>query len=351
MLLFRLAWVTSWLSLLLTSSQSLLRSSDYRLATESEKDFIPLDSLGEMPELLAPTFPLTTQLNSLDSVTFQPSLTLSGPQPVRQRTGRSPHSKGQWVAWQNSLENRSCPSTVKSQEVVPEILSTFSVDVPQEHSADLSLPQRIGKIIKGLFDWSGLLSPKAATEPSGHLVTVTASVDRRVLQAKFIKQGVSGENRSSKQKGKVENLADEMPFQVWVNGKAIAQLSQQHQAEAIAQSFKNALSKPDFEPLNLKPALLNEKPAILMGDRLLLVVEQSLVAEQTANRELLAINWTNNLRSALGVVPLDLAQAQEKMYGLVETRSQFEGLASWYGGYFHGRMHQCSKNISQSQDG
>jgi rare lipoprotein A len=36
--------------------------------------------------------------------------------------------------------------------------------------------------------------------------------------------------------------------------------------------------------------------------------------------------------------PLELADAQERMYNLVETSNKVEGRASWYGHYFNGRL-------------
>lgn len=321
MFLFRLAWVTSCLGLSLASSQSLLRFSDYRSTAGLAKRFVPFDFYEERRESFAWNISLASQTKSANSQGAPSSLIASAVRPGRKVTTQTE----QFI----SMPDRACKSTTKDPEIVPEILSTFSVEIAQEQSANLSLPQKIAQIFKGLFEWSELLSSQAEAESSGYVVTVTSRVNQQPSQTTLIKQGAQWLNSSA---------TERVPFQVWVNGREIAQFSQQHQADVVAQSLQNALSKPDFEPLKLKPALIDEKPSIVMGDRLLFVVDRSLVAEQTINRELLAINWTNNLRAALDTPLLDLAEAQQEMYGLVETRSQFQGLASWYGGYFHGRM-------------
>ena len=56
------------------------------------------------------------------------------------------------------------------------------------------------------------------------------------------------------------------------------------------------------------------------------------------SQDLLTVEWTNNLRKALGAEPLPIAEAQAQMYGLVETPRKLQGTASWYGPYFHGRL-------------
>jgi rare lipoprotein A len=66
-------------------------------------------------------------------------------------------------------------------------------------------------------------------------------------------------------------------------------------------------------------------------------VDEALAETLKRNPELLAIEWTNNLRMALGKKPFPLAEAQRRMYNLVETSKTFQGRASWYGTIFHGR--------------
>ncbi|HTL89550.1 MAG TPA: septal ring lytic transglycosylase RlpA family protein, partial [Leptolyngbya sp.] len=46
----------------------------------------------------------------------------------------------------------------------------------------------------------------------------------------------------------------------------------------------------------------------------------------------------NNLRIALGQPSIPLADAQVEMHQLATTDSSIDGMASWYGPYFHGRQ-------------
>ncbi|NEQ21809.1 MAG: septal ring lytic transglycosylase RlpA family protein, partial [Microcoleus sp. SIO2G3] len=62
-----------------------------------------------------------------------------------------------------------------------------------------------------------------------------------------------------------------------------------------------------------------------------------------------AIEWVNNIRSVLRKAPLKLAEAQRQLHNLVETSRTFEGQASWYGSYFHGRLTATGETYNQHE--
>ncbi|NES86612.1 MAG: septal ring lytic transglycosylase RlpA family protein [Moorea sp. SIO2B7] len=140
----------------------------------------------------------------------------------------------------------------------------------------------------------------------------------------------------------------EKDFQIWVNGNLVAKIPNQEQARSISEGLENLLSQPDFNALKLKPAFIEEKPGGKMGDRLIFVIDDETIPDDVLNGHLLAIRWVNNLRRALNVAPLELVEAQRQMYGLVETSKKFEGLASWYGPYFHGRLTANGETYNQN---
>jgi rare lipoprotein A len=78
-------------------------------------------------------------------------------------------------------------------------------------------------------------------------------------------------------------------------------------------------------------------------------VDDALAKALNRNREVLVIEWSNNLRRVLGKAPLKLAEAQSRMYNLVETSKTIEGLASWYGPKFHGRMTATGETYNQHE--
>ena len=77
--------------------------------------------------------------------------------------------------------------------------------------------------------------------------------------------------------------------------------------------------------------------------------DRDLAAQFDRPAELVAIDWVNNLRIALGREPLSMADAQVKMHSLQDTGSSIGGLASWYGPYFHGRQTATGEIFDQNE--
>ncbi len=127
-------------------------------------------------------------------------------------------------------------------------------------------------------------------------------------------------------------------FLVLVQGQKIAQLPDRIQADLLAHRIQDWLQESSHSPAQLTPTTLEGLRAIQGGDRTLLLLSDDVVESTQSNPDLLAVEWTNNLRTALGTEPLPLAEAQAQMYGLVETPQKLQGTASWYGPYFHGRL-------------
>ncbi len=127
-------------------------------------------------------------------------------------------------------------------------------------------------------------------------------------------------------------------FQVVVQGYEVAQLPDRIQADLFAHRIQDWLKGSDRDPAKLTPTTRDGVRAIQGGDRTLLVMSEDVVESIPRNQDLLTVEWTNNLRKALGAQPLPIAEAQAQMYGLVETPQKLQGTASWYGPYFHGRL-------------
>ena len=127
-------------------------------------------------------------------------------------------------------------------------------------------------------------------------------------------------------------------YELWVKGSLIATVRSQEKADLLAQRLERLVETTSFSPNTISPKLHQEKPAIAMGDQILFVIDETITRESVDNYEILAIRWANNLRLAFGVPALDLITAQTNMYQVEETTESIEGLASWYGPYFHGRL-------------
>jgi len=140
-------------------------------------------------------------------------------------------------------------------------------------------------------------------------------------------------------------------FQVWVNQTQVAEFLEQAQADLMAQQLWQVLhdraSTARFDWDSLQPARTNGLPSGKAGNTVLFVVDQPLAKFFNRSSDLIAIDWVNRLRVALNAEPLPLVKAQTQMYGLTETQQKLEGIASWYGPYFHGRLTATGEIFNQ----
>lgn len=127
-------------------------------------------------------------------------------------------------------------------------------------------------------------------------------------------------------------------FQVWVKGCQIAELPTREAADALSNRLSEVLRSNNLDLSKLRPVYQGSNPGAKLGDELLFVITPELAQQLDHNADLIAIEWTNHLRVALGQPEIELAQAQSEMYGLQDTGEVIQGAASWYGPYFHGRI-------------
>ena len=127
-------------------------------------------------------------------------------------------------------------------------------------------------------------------------------------------------------------------YEVWVNNNFVARLPDRITANALQKRLEQLVKSPTVQPTELQPGLVDKTPSLMVGTRLLFAIERKLSAQLGRSGDILALEWTNNLRIALHSKPLTLIQGQMAMYGLQSSTTRLSGLASWYGGYFHGRL-------------
>ncbi len=137
-------------------------------------------------------------------------------------------------------------------------------------------------------------------------------------------------------------------FEVWVNNRLIANLPNQPMAKNLQQRLTKFLKTPNLNATQLEPGIVDEKPALMVGNRLLFIIEKEISDKVSRSGDLIAIEWVNNLRSALKAPQISLLEAQQEMYGLKPTDTGFSGLASWYGPYFHGRTTANGETFNQN---
>jgi rare lipoprotein A len=136
-------------------------------------------------------------------------------------------------------------------------------------------------------------------------------------------------------------------YEVWVNNSFVARLPDQITANFLKERLQHLVSSPTIQPNELQPGLVDNTPSLMVGNRLLFAINRQLSSQLGSNGHTLAIQWINNLRIALHAKPLTLVQGQMEIYGLQSSTTKLSGLASWYGGYFHGRLTANGEIYSQ----
>ncbi|BAU40600.1 septal ring lytic transglycosylase RlpA family protein [Leptolyngbya sp. O-77] len=145
-------------------------------------------------------------------------------------------------------------------------------------------------------------------------------------------------------------------YQVWVKGKVVMELPSSSEAAQIAQRLTAALGKPEFSVDQLRLVMVDGKPSAVLGnegatsdggDRLLFTVDRALANRLGRTADLVAIDWFNNLRVALGEAPLPLMAAQADLYSLTQTDRSLGGITSWYGPGFHNRLTANGERFNQ----
>ncbi|MGJ3250223.1 MAG: septal ring lytic transglycosylase RlpA family protein [Elainellaceae cyanobacterium] len=138
-------------------------------------------------------------------------------------------------------------------------------------------------------------------------------------------------------------------FQVRVEDALVVEVPTQRLANVIAQQIQQIFDQPNFDPSSLYPVVINSHPGATSGQDPIMEIDDPDLSLLELPSELIAIAWVNNLRMALGEAPLPMSEAQAAAYGLKETEQEFEGTASWYGPYFHGRPTASGEEFDQDE--
>ncbi len=144
-------------------------------------------------------------------------------------------------------------------------------------------------------------------------------------------------------------LSAKRGFQLWVKGCQVATLPDRANAETIARDVRRLLEDPTLDGSKLRSAIINHSPGAALGEKPVFAISDRLAARIGRPAELLAIEWLNNLRIALGQPSVSLVDAQIQMHELQATNSSIDGMASWYGPYFHGRQTANGEIFDQNE--
>jgi rare lipoprotein A len=350
MLLFCLVWVASQAEYLLSSGQSLLKAPERLLNTFPIKILATANRPPQQSDSAWSQPPITSGVYS----TYAPKLALlsASPQP-RQSTLVSYSTATGFHPVENSLfppKFKVAPVALTGVKVEPHLWAARSLAITSNAGKNFMdhYPGQVMRLFKDLWNWQGqnnsfntaksvvVVRANRAITPEGSTAPTGQTRRNAFLHTSFI-----------------QNFSSQAPhrtvFQVWVKEYLIAELPTRDQADLVASRFKQVLQNPHFDATQLHPGLAKGNPAGKLGDRVLFVVDPAIAIHLNRTRELLAVEWVNNLRIALATPPLTLAEAQAKMYGLIETERKIKGLASWYGPYFHGRLTATGETFNQNE--
>ncbi|MBD2110693.1 septal ring lytic transglycosylase RlpA family protein [Nodosilinea sp. FACHB-141] len=144
-------------------------------------------------------------------------------------------------------------------------------------------------------------------------------------------------------------------FTIRVKNVAIGQVPSRPAADQVARQIRQAVPQLEANPNGLTPKLSEALAAAQVDGKTVFVLPgtdsaqaSSVSASNHSQTALQATAWVNNLRLAFGGSPLEPSQVQMVAHGLGETRKTFNGTASWYGPYFHGRQTATGETFNQN---
>ncbi len=340
---FGLVWTTSWVSYFLASSQGIFKVPDLLSIPFPESVLSVASSPVEKPtsHFLPMSFSGGVESDRTSAIAL-PKLAL-----LTDLTTFPLNSQPTQISWRPKLQQNEgqqdfctpeSPSQKDSQPVGETSIAAFP-ETSNENVSKGNLPQQILRVMQNLFSWRQRVEPEAKISKESVLVVSTHPEEKNNSKDQPVKQGLW--RYSQMLKNAIETApssAKKEQFQILVKGRIIAQLPTRQEAEQIAQNIKKLLCNSNLKALSVEAKIVDGVPVIKAGDRILFTIDKTLAKKLNNKPEILAIEWMNNLRTALEQSPLQLADAQQRMYNLVETSNKVEGRASWYGPYFNGRL-------------
>ncbi|MBD2430703.1 MULTISPECIES: septal ring lytic transglycosylase RlpA family protein [Fischerella] len=315
MILFGLLWATSWIGSFLSLNQSLPPS--ITSAVDSTKLSANLGKLVSKPH---PFFVQPKQPVKFWSTTLLPTRFLKidwGDKTAKPTLNKSSNAL---KVRAKSSKNQFCSSLQVTEIRQPPVKSVSNLSAATFIEATSTQPAFLAdKILRSLHNFFHFSTPFESLFSSSSGLPV----------------GVV--------------YRDESNYEVWVNNRLIANLPNRLQAILMQQRLRRLLQTPNLNALQLQPALVDGVPALMAGNRYLFGINKQITQKANRSGELLAIEWTNNLRTAMNAPTLSLVEGQLEMYGLKPSQKKMYGLASWYGPYFHGRLTANGEIFNQNE--
>ena len=318
MLFFGIIWVTSWLGAAWSFNQFLLPSSASNIL---QKKF-SYNFQNSAREVLPPHF-------NFWNATILPSRFLKIDWNDNQKQANSSASASKSDRKKNYHHSARLCSSPQGIFAKPSQITTKA-----------SFPPSL-QLIESGFARQDFLSTRVLRPPSVWL--------SQTLQNFFRFTGTTKDSLKSISSAVVVVRREKEKYEVWLKNHPIASLPNTLQANLMQRRLKGLLESSNFNASQLRPAFVDGIPALMAGNRFLFSINKEISQKNRRSSDLLAIEWVNNLRSALKVPKLSLVEGQVKMHGLEASGEKFSGFASWYGPYFHGRLTANGEKYNQNE--
>jgi rare lipoprotein A len=328
--IFGLVWVASWVGCFFSSSQEMLQAPSYSACALSVQSSNHPDPSLNQPIALTVKLQPVVNFSSLPQQGQQPQVAEGLTRYIPNKPAQISTHKGFLPAKPFS----SVPlSSVKGSAKTTQVQSPFEA----------------GKFFITLRSLLSGVQASFITPPSPQVEVAPVTAKRETsVQSKDAKRISLDRCSLMPDSGKPLTAGNQEHFQVKFKGHVVGEVLDQQEAQLIAKQLEQWLADSTLKQSHLQPGLVDGMPAVKLGDRTLFSLNHKLVQNENCNLEMLAIQWTNNLRTALAEPPLTLVEAQEKIYQLEATENMIKGLASWYGPYFHGRQTATGEVFDQN---
>ena len=317
MLLFGMIWVTSWFGAAWSFNQILLPSPNSSVLQKT----VTSSFQNSASKVFTPHF-------NFSSATVLPSRFLN-------------------IVWRDDRERPNSLSEPKSARKKNDLHSAKFCYSPQnifvkspQLQTKSSFPVSL-QLIEATFAPQDFLSLGIMQSSSGWL--------SQTLQNFFRFTATTKNNLRSISSAVVVIHRGKEKYEVWLKNHLIANLPNKSQANLMQQRLKQLLDSSNLNASKLRPAFIDGIPALMAGNRFLFGINKEISQKNHRSPDLLAIEWVNNLRSALKAPKLSLVEGQVKMYSLKPSGEKLSGLASWYGDYFHGRLTANGERYNQNE--
>ncbi|NJN00017.1 MAG: septal ring lytic transglycosylase RlpA family protein [Phormidesmis sp. RL_2_1] len=142
-------------------------------------------------------------------------------------------------------------------------------------------------------------------------------------------------------------------YRLSLKNKTLGYVANEARADLLAQQLRRLIRRAAFTAETIQPSptqagAVDSDFIVTANNQPLFVIDDAMAEAVGYSKEWAAVAWANNLRLALDNEPLSVGEAQMALENLQPSTISFDGEASWYGPYFHGRPTANGETYNQN---